>query len=107
MCLILLAWQAHSEYPLIVAANRDEFYSRRTRPASWWGEAVSLLAGRDEEAGGTWLGINRRGRFAALTNVRSPSERNPHATSRGLLVLSALQTSLALAPWLQDGPARK
>jgi uncharacterized protein with NRDE domain len=106
MCLILFAWQSHAEYPLVVAANRDEFYARRTRPASWWGQAVSLLAGRDEEAGGTWLGINRRGRFAALTNVRAPNERNPHASSRGLLVLSALQTSLPLSPWLQDCASR-
>jgi uncharacterized protein with NRDE domain len=102
MCLILLAWQTHSEYPLIVAANRDEFYARRTRPASWWGQAVSLLAGRDEEAGGTWLGINRRGRFAVVTNVRAPNERNPHATSRGLLVLSALQTSQSMREWVDE-----
>jgi uncharacterized protein with NRDE domain len=106
MCLILLAWQTHSEYPLIVAANRDEFYARRTRPASWWGQAVSLLAGRDEEAGGTWLGINRRGRFAVVTNVRAPNERNPHATSRGLLVLSALQTSQPMREWLDDCVSR-
>jgi uncharacterized protein with NRDE domain len=106
MCLILFAWQTHSEYPLIVAANRDEFYARRTRPASWWGQAVSLLAGRDEEAGGTWLGINRRGRFAAVTNVRAPSERNPHATSRGLLVLSALQTSQSMRGWLDECTVR-
>ncbi len=106
MCLILLAWQTHSEYPLIVAANRDEFYARRTRPASWWGQAVSLLAGRDEEAGGTWLGINRRGRFAVVTNVRAPNERNPHATSRGLLVLSALQTSQPMREWVDDCVSR-
>jgi uncharacterized protein with NRDE domain len=106
MCLILLAWQTHSEYPLIVAANRDEFYARRTRPASWWGQAVSLLAGRDEEAGGTWLGINRRGRFAVVTNVRAPNERNPHATSRGLLVLSALQTSQPMREWMDDCVSR-
>jgi uncharacterized protein with NRDE domain len=106
MCLILFAWQTHSEYPLIVAANRDEFYARRTRPASWWGQAVSLLAGRDEEAGGTWLGINRRGRFAVVTNVRAPNERNPHATSRGLLVLSALQTSQPMREWLDDCVSR-
>jgi len=106
MCLILLSWQAHPDYPLIVAANRDEFYARRTRPASWWGQAVSVLAGRDEEAGGTWLGINRRGRFAVLTNVRAPRERNPYATSRGLLVLSALQTSQPMQSWLQECAAR-
>jgi uncharacterized protein with NRDE domain len=106
MCLILFAWQTHSEYPLIVAANRDEFYARRTRPASWWGQAVSLLAGRDEEAGGTWLGINRRGRFAVVTNVRAPNERNPHATSRGLLVLSALQTSQSMREWLDECATR-
>ncbi len=106
MCLILLAWQTHAEYPLIVAANRDEFYARRTRAASWWGQAVSLLAGRDEEAGGTWLGINRRGRFAVVTNVRAPNERNPHATSRGLLVLSALQTSQPMREWMDDCVSR-
>ena len=106
MCLILFAWQTHSEYPLIVAANRDEFYARRTRSASWWGQAVSLLAGRDEEAGGTWLGINRRGRFAVVTNVRAPNERNPHATSRGLLVLSALQTSQPMREWVDECVSR-
>jgi uncharacterized protein with NRDE domain len=58
-----------------------------------------LLAGRDEEAGGTWLGINRRGRFAMLTNVRSPAERNPHAPSRGGIVVSALQTEIPALSW--------
>lgn len=99
---MLIAWQSHPDYPLVVAANRDEFYARRTRPAAWWGQAVSLLAGRDEEAGGTWLGINRRGRVALLTNVRAPLERNPHAPSRGLLVLSALQSPGPLAQWLGE-----
>ena len=93
MCLMVFAWRSHPDYPLVLAANRDEFYLRRTRPAAWWGHAVSVLAGHDEEAGGTWLGITRRGRFAALTNVRAPSERNPHAPSRGTLVLSALQVA--------------
>jgi uncharacterized protein with NRDE domain len=102
MCLILVAWQCHPDYPLVVAANRDEFYVRRTRPASWWGQSVSLLAGRDEEAGGTWLGINRRGRIAMLTNVRAPLERNPHAPSRGLLTLSALQSANALPQWSRE-----
>jgi len=101
MCLIVFAWHAHPEYPLILAGNRDEFYLRRTRPAAWWGQAVSLLAGQDEEAGGTWFGITRRGRMAALTNVRSPSERNPHAPSRGALVLAALQTPERIDQWIE------
>ena len=106
MCLILFGWQTHPEYPLVIAANRDEFYSRKTRPAAWWGQAVSLLAGRDEEAGGTWLGINRRGRFAMLTNVRSPAERNPHAPSRGGVVVSALQTETQAMQWAARLPER-
>jgi uncharacterized protein with NRDE domain len=102
MCLIVFAWRAHPDYPLIVAGNRDEFYARRTRPAAWWGHSVSLLAGQDEEAGGTWLGITRRGRFATLTNVRAPSERNPHAPSRGALVLAALQASERGDRWITN-----
>jgi hypothetical protein len=102
MCLILIAWQSHPDYPLVIAANRDEFYARRTRPAAWWGQAVSLLAGHDEEAGGTWLGINRRGRVAMLTNVRSPEKCNLHAPSRGLLVLSALQSTGTLTQWVEE-----
>lgn len=102
MCLILVAWQSHPDYPLVVTANRDEFYARRTRPAAWWGQAVSLLGGRDEEAGGTWLGINRRGRVAMLTNVRSPEKSNLHAPSRGLIALSALQSTGPLQQWVQE-----
>jgi uncharacterized protein with NRDE domain len=100
MCLLVFAWRSHPDYPLVLVANRDEFYARRTRPAAWWGQAVSLLAGYDEEAGGTWLGITRRGRFAALTNVRAPTERNPHAPSRGALVLSSLQAAEPSGEWL-------
>ncbi|HEU0200688.1 MAG TPA: NRDE family protein, partial [Burkholderiaceae bacterium] len=99
MCLAVIAWQSHPDYPLVLAANRDEFYVRRTRPAAWWGQSVSLLAGRDEEAGGTWFGVNRRGRFALLTNVRAPNERNPHAPSRGLLAVSALQSEKPVEVW--------
>jgi len=102
MCLILVAWQSHPDYPLVIAANRDEFYARRTRPVAWWGQAVSLLGGRDEEAGGTWLGINRQGRVAVLTNVRAPLERNAHAPSRGLLVLSALQSPFPMGGWIAE-----
>jgi len=72
MCLIILGWRAHPDYPLVVAANRDEFYARPTAPAGRWPEAPELIAGRDLEAGGTWLGITDSGRFAAVTNVREP-----------------------------------
>lgn len=102
MCIAAIAWQSHPEYPLIVVSNRDEFYTRGARPAAWWGQSVSVLAGRDEDAGGTWLGINRDGRVALITNVRAPTEKNPHAPSRGALVLAALQAGGAdIGTWLQ------
>ncbi len=72
MCLILFAWQSHPRYPLVVAANRDEFHDRPTAAAEFWEESPAILAGRDLEAGGTWLGINRSGRFAAISNYREP-----------------------------------
>ncbi len=106
MCLILVSWQSHPDYPLVIAANRDEFYARKTRAASWWGQAVSVLSGRDEEAGGTWLGINRRGRFAMLTNVRLPTERNPLAPTRGGLVVAALQSDTPAGPFAHQLCAR-
>lgn len=111
MCLILLAWHAHPDYPLIVAANRDEFFDRPTDPAHFWTDAPSLLAGRDRLAGGTWMGITRTGRFAALTNYREPESRQPppETLSRGRLVsdfLSGVQTAEAyladLAPHASD-----
>jgi len=90
MCLILLAWQTHPSFPLIVAANRDEFYQRRTASADFWPESPQVLAGRDLEAGGTWLGVSRTGRFAALTNYRDPSRHKADAPSRGRLVADFL-----------------
>ena len=106
MCLAVVAWHVHPDYPLVLAANRDEFYTRSTRPASWWGQSVALLAGRDEEAGGTWLGVTRRGRLAMLTNVRSPSERNPHAPSRGAIAVGALQSRQPAGAWLREQAPR-
>jgi uncharacterized protein with NRDE domain len=90
MCLIVLAWQAHPDFPLVLAANRDEFHHRATAPARFWPEAPELLAGRDLVAGGTWLGVTRSGRFAALTNYREPGAPRGEC-SRGLLVSSFLQ----------------
>ena len=70
MCLILAALDAHPDYTLIVAANRDEFYDRPTASAAFWTDHPRILGGRDLRAGGTWLAIDRAGRFAAVTNYR-------------------------------------
>jgi uncharacterized protein with NRDE domain len=93
MCLIVFAWRRHPDYPLVVAANRDEYLERPAVPAHWWTDAPELLAGRDLEAGGTWMGLSRGGRFAALTNYRDPSRRVSGAPSRGALVRDALVAS--------------
>lgn len=90
MCLIVVGWQAHPDFPLVVAANRDEFLARPAVPAHWWTDAPDLLAGRDLEAGGTWMGVSRSGRFAALTNYRDPTLHRPGAPSRGTLVRDCL-----------------
>ena len=92
MCLIAFALDAHPDYALVLAANRDEFYDRPTAPAHFWEGDQGLLAGRDERAGGTWMGVTRAGRFAALTNVRTGprAERRPDAPSRGTLVKAFL-----------------
>jgi uncharacterized protein with NRDE domain len=85
MCLIVLAWRVHPELPLIVAANRDEFHARPAAPAAFWEDHPALLAGRDLEARGTWMGVSRSRRFAAVTNYRGAKE--PRAVeSRGALV---------------------
>ncbi|HND25340.1 MAG TPA: NRDE family protein [Rhodocyclaceae bacterium] len=108
MCLILVAWQARADYPLVVAANRDEFFARPAAAAAWWDDAPALFAGRDLEAGGTWLGLSRQGRFAALTNFRDPARVRAGAPSRGALVADFLQgresTDDALARLAAEGP---
>lgn len=86
MCLIVVAWKADPDYPLIVAANRDEFFARATFPAHWWPDTPTVLAGRDLVGHGTWLGLNRNGRFAALTNYRDPALQREGLASRGKLV---------------------
>lgn len=90
MCLILIGWRVHPDYPLVVAANRDEFFARPTAPAGFWNEAPQVLAGRDLKAGGTWMGVTRQGRFAALTNFRDPAQMRADAPSRGALVADFL-----------------
>ena len=84
MCLILVAWQTHPDYPLVVAANRDEFHARPTAALAHWPDVPQVVAGRDLEAGGTWLGITEAGRFAAVTNVREPGKPRGQASRGGL-----------------------
>ena len=95
MCLIVFAWQLMPATPLIAAANRDEFYERPAAAADWWDDHPQVYAGRDLQAGGTWMGITRDSRFAALTNIRAPGERRPDAPSRGHLVSNFLHSSLS------------
>lgn len=90
MCLILLAYQQHPHYPLIIAANRDEFHFRPTAIAHFWEDTPWVLAGRDLQAGGTWLGVTQQGRIAAITNYREPY-KPPTSLSRGTLVSEFLQ----------------
>jgi uncharacterized protein with NRDE domain len=90
MCLLLLAVQKHPDYKLVLAANRDEYYDRPTAPAAFWDEVPHLLAGKDLRAGGTWLGITKQGRIAAITNYRDPATIKANAPSRGKLVTGFL-----------------
>ncbi len=94
MCLILAALDAHPDYTLIVAANRDEFYDRPTAPAAFWPEHPRILGGRDLRAGGTWLAIDRSGRFAAVTNYRQGEREPATPRSRGLLVSDYLSAEI-------------
>jgi len=105
VCLILVAWRAHANYPLVVAANRDEYFKRRTASADFWRDHPHVLAGRDLEAGGTWLGITHAGRFAALTNFRDPTQHQPDAPSRGQLVADFLTGSDPIDSYLDALPA--
>lgn len=90
MCLILFAYKVHSQYPLIVVANRDEFFNRKTASVHYWEDEPEILAGRDLEKMGTWMGVTKNGRFAALTNYRDPSEDVSGKRSMGELVAKAL-----------------
>lgn len=95
MCLIVFAWRVHPEFPLVLGANRDEFFDRPTLPAAFWPERPLLLAGRDLRKGGTWLGITRHGRVAAVTNYRHGLDAPRDAPSRGQLVTSFLAEDIA------------
>ena len=102
MCLALIALDAHPRFRLVVAANRDEFHAREAAPAHWWDDG--RLAGLDRVGGGTWFGVDARGRWALVTNFREGVPRDPRAPSRGELVgralfsrASALSSAAAIA----------
>lgn len=86
MCIIFVAIKQHPDYPLIIAANRDEFYNRPTQVSHWWQQSPAILAGKDLKAGGSWMGISREGDIAALTNIRNPLRDIQNARSRGELI---------------------
>lgn len=86
MCLLVLAWQAHPRYRLVVAANRDEFHERPAAPLAEWGPPDDILAGRDLRAHGTWLGLDRQRRFGVITNFRELQRPRPDAPTRGALI---------------------
>lgn len=92
MCLISLAHRSHPRYPLVIAANRDEFFARPTRGAHFWDDAPDVLGGRDLRAGGSWMALTREGRFAMVTNVRGVPEP-PGGRSRGTLVADFVRGS--------------
>ncbi|MFB3063398.1 MAG: NRDE family protein, partial [Gammaproteobacteria bacterium] len=102
MCLVVMAYEHHPRYRLVLAANRDEFHERPSQPAHWWQDHPGLLAGRDLEAGGTWLGVNRSGRLALVTNFREPSVRAPGKASRGELVRDFLIEDRPVAEFAAD-----
>lgn len=101
MCLIVFAWKLIPACPLVLAANRDEFFERPTQAANWWDDAPHVYAGRDLQAGGTWLGTDKQGRFAALTNIRNGSAQRAEARSRGELVADFLRGDLSAKDYLQ------
>ncbi len=94
MCLIIFSYADHPRYRLAVAANRDEFRRRPARPVHFWPDAPEILAGRDLTGGGTWMGVSRSGRFAALTNFRDPGSVRKDGPSRGDLVTEFLRSDL-------------
>lgn len=107
MCLVVLSLGQHPDYPLILAANRDEFYERPTQDANWWPDKPGVVGGRDLQAGGTWLAAHRSGRFATVTNFGEARRPQPGQFSRGLLVTGFLDSDLGAAEYLDsiDGDA--
>ena len=102
MCLIALAVGQHPQYPLILAANRDEFHARPAADANWWEDRPDILGGRDLQAGGTWLAVSRKGRLATVTNYRDAKLPEPGLRSRGLLVTDFLESAASTDEYLDS-----
>ena len=102
MCLIFLSINQHPSYKLIIAANRDEFYNRQTAPAGYWKDYPTILGGRDLEAQGTWMAMNKSGKISMVTNYRDPKNIDPHAPSRGQLVSDYLLNDDSPFKYLQQ-----
>lgn len=105
MCLILFGYKMSKEFPLVLAANRDEFYRRPTAAMHFWEDFPDILAGKDLEQGGTWFGIHRSGAFAALTNYRNPAALKQNAPSRGGIIIDFLNSNKSPECFIHDfGP---
>ncbi len=102
MCLLVMGWRTHTDLPFVVAANRDEFYARPSLPAHFWKDQANIFAGKDLQAGGSWLGVNTTGRFAAITNIRNPASHDAKASSRGELVSGFLNTDISAESYAID-----
>ncbi|WP_343855508.1 NRDE family protein [Aliiglaciecola litoralis] len=101
MCILFIAVKQHPDYPLIIAANRDEFHQRPTALSQFWDDNNDILAGRDLRAKGTWMGINKNGRLSALTNVRDPQKLLDNPISRGELVSEFLAKQISAQDYLR------
>ncbi|MBX2901229.1 MAG: NRDE family protein [Cyclobacteriaceae bacterium] len=102
MCLAFISINNHPQYNLIIAANRDEFYKRKTIPLAFWSDNPSIVGGRDIEARGTWMAMHVNGRVGLVTNYRDPAHIDPKAPSRGKLVTDFLESSLSPQQYLQQ-----
>jgi uncharacterized protein with NRDE domain len=101
MCLLVLAWDVHPRYRLVVAANRDEFHERPTAPMARWPAPDDIIAGRDLRAGGTWLAMDRTRRFGVITNFRELQRPSPNAPSRGNLIPNFLRGKASAEKYLE------
>lgn len=101
MCILFIGVEQHPNFPLIVAANRDEFHIRPTQPSGFWSQRPNVLAGKDLQAGGSWMGVSKQGKLAALTNIRAPGKERSDAVSRGELVMNFLNDDVCEQQYLK------